>query len=94
MRGSHWRRRVAMLLALGALVVGMLAAPTASSAFTGHHCSKSSCRFFTSSYHTAVYYYDRQTCGEWKNLSNKYLQGFRSKKALKKHFDRKLHPPC
>ncbi len=37
---------------------------------------------FTSSYSTARYYYDRQTCDQWKSLSKKYLHGFKTKSAL------------
>lgn len=29
--------------------------------FTGHRCRIATCRFFTSSYSTAIYYYDRRT---------------------------------
>jgi hypothetical protein len=69
------------------------AAATAS--FTGHNCTISTCRFFTSSYSTAIYYYDRRTCDQWKSLSKKYLHGFRRARALLRVFpDRKLHPPC
>jgi len=63
--------------------------------FTGHHCKIATCRFFTSSYSTAIYYYDRRTCGQWKSLSKTYLHGFRRRAALLRVFpDRKLHPPC
>ena len=84
------------MLALSSLAAVVLSAglATPGEAFSGHHCSRSSCRYFTSSYSTAIYFYDRRTCDQWKDLSNKYLNGFRSKKALKRHFDRKLHAPC
>jgi hypothetical protein len=63
--------------------------------FTGHNCTISTCRFFTSSYSTARYYYDRRTCGQWKSLSKTYLHGFRRRAALLRVFpNRKLHPPC
>jgi hypothetical protein len=63
--------------------------------FTGHHCRIATCRFFTSSYSTAIYYYDRRTCGQWKSLSKTYLHGFRRRAALLRVFpDRNLHPPC
>jgi hypothetical protein len=63
--------------------------------FTGHRCRIATCRFFTSSYSTAIYYYDRRTCGQWKSLSKTYLHGFRRRAALLRVFpDRKLHPPC
>ncbi len=86
-------RAVATLALLAALAAAMLA-PASSTAFTGHHCSKRTCRYFTSSYRTAKYFYDRRTCDQWKNLDNRCLEGFRTKRALKRHFDRKLHPPC
>jgi hypothetical protein len=64
-------------------------------AFTGHNCSITTCRFFTSSYPTARYYYDRRTCSQWKSLSRTYLQGFNTKAALlAKYPNRRLHPPC
>jgi hypothetical protein len=63
-------------------------------AFTGHHCSISTCRFFTSSYSTAHYYYDRRTCDQWRSLTKTYLQGFKTRAALLNHYNRKLHPPC
>jgi len=66
-----------------------------ASAFTGHGCTRSTCRFFTSSYSTAKYYYDRQTCSQWKGLSSTYLHGFKSRTALHNWFpSRKLHAPC
>src|SRR5215217_7780100 len=88
------RRGLTSLLVLGALIAAMLAIPAASQAFTGHHCSKSTCRYFTSSYQTAKYYYDRRTCDQWKGLSNQYLHGFNSEKRLKRTFNRKKHSPC
>ena len=48
-------------------------------AFVGHGCSITTCRYFTSSYSTAIYFYDRTTCGQWKGLSRTYLNGFRTK---------------
>jgi hypothetical protein len=57
------------------VVVGLLAAfalPSLASAtplqanFVGAGCSISTCRYFTSSYSTAHYYYDRRTCSQWK----------------------------
>jgi hypothetical protein len=32
--------------------------------FTGHRCRIATCRFFTSSYSTVIYYYDRRICGQ------------------------------
>jgi hypothetical protein len=87
------KKMLALLVVAGALVMAIMAVPSAP-AFTGHHCSRSTCRFFTSSYPTAIYYYDRRTCDQWKDLSRKYLQGFKRRHALLKHYDRKLHPPC
>lgn len=64
--------------------------------FVGHGgCTISTCRYFTSSYHTAIYYYDRRTCDGWKSLSRKYLNGFKTVRGLHARFpNRKLHPPC
>jgi hypothetical protein len=90
---NRLRKGLATVLLLGALAVAMLAAPS-SPAFVGHHCNRKTCRFFTSSYSTAIYFYDRRTCDQWKELSNKYLRGFKHKRALKRHYDRRLHPPC
>jgi hypothetical protein len=76
-------------------VFGAAAPPNLpAAAFTGHNCRIATCRFFTSSYSTAHYYYDRRTCGQWRSLSRTYLQGFRSRTALLNHFHRRLHPPC
>ena len=87
------KRGLAAMLLVGALAVGMVAAPS-SPAFTGHHCSKRTCRYFTSAYSTARYFYDRRTCDQWKGLSNTYLRGFNSKRALKHHYRRTLHRAC
>jgi hypothetical protein len=82
---------VAVLTLSGA--VTLPAAP--AQAFTGHGCTITTCRFFTSSYSTAKYYYDRYTCDQWKSLSKAYLHGFKTKAALLAKFpSRKLHPPC
>jgi hypothetical protein len=67
---------------------------TPAQAFVGHHCKITTCRYFTSSYSTARYFYDRNTCDQWKGLSLTYLNGFRTKAALKARFHRKLHPRC
>ncbi len=87
------------LLALGLL--GVLAVPTvagatpARSSFVGTGCTISTCRYFTSSYHTARYFYDRRTCGQWKSLSKTYLYGFTTVKALHRQFPyRVLHAAC
>lgn len=63
--------------------------------FTGHKCTISTCRYFTSSYQTAHYYYDRDTCAQWKELSRTYLNGFNTVKSLHNHFPKRvLHAPC
>jgi hypothetical protein len=90
---ARFKKVLATGALLGAFVVAMLAAP-ASMAFHGHHCRVSTCSFFTSSYGTARYYYDVRTCDRWKGLSRSYLQGFKSRHALLRHYDRKLHRPC
>jgi hypothetical protein len=91
-------RQVLVRLALVACLAGggVAALPAApASAFTGHHCTIATCRYFTSSYSTARYFYDRQTCDQWKSLTSKYLHGFRTKVALHNKFpNRKLHAPC
>jgi hypothetical protein len=64
-------------------------------AFTGHGCKITTCRYFTSSYAGTKYFYDRTTCGQWKTLSRTYLQGFKTKTALKSAYPtRRLHAPC
>jgi hypothetical protein len=102
-------KRRAMAFLLVALLIGPAEAAVARAqqatprspqvvevaSFTGHRCRIATCRFFTSSYSTAIYYYDRRTCGQWKTLSKTYLHGFRRRAALLRVFpDRKLHPPC
>ena len=63
--------------------------------FVGSGCRISTCRYFTSSYSTARYYYDRRTCSQWKSLSNTYLRGFNTATALhNKYPKRVLHAPC
>ena len=63
--------------------------------FVGSGCSISTCRYFTSSYSTArYYYYDRRTCSQWKGLSRTYLRGFKTATALRQHYKRVLHPAC
>ncbi len=90
------KKTIAAVLATLILSFGSIAvAPNTAFAFTGHHCRISTCRFFTSSYYNARYYYDRRTCNQWKGLSLKYLQGFRRRAALLRHYpNRVLHPPC
>ena len=89
------RKTIATLAAAAVLSTGLvIATPTPALAFTGHGCRKSTCRFFTSSHYSAVYFYDRSTCDQWKGLSDTYLHGFRTKRALKNNFDRRLHAAC
>ena len=90
------RRILGFLVAASLLTPGAIAAtPTPAIAFTGHQCTKATCRYFTSSYSTARYYYDRRTCDQWKDLSNTYLHGFNTKNQLLNRFPhRKLHGPC
>jgi hypothetical protein len=89
------RRFVLIPLLAVALAVGSIgiSAPTVS-AFTGHGCTKATCSFFTSSYGTSKYYYRRCDSG-WRNLSNTYLHGFKTKTALLSAYPgRKLHKVC
>jgi hypothetical protein len=91
------RRRIVRLLLVTAIALpGTAALPAQpAAAFVGHGCTISTCRYFTSSYPTAKYFYDRRTCDQWKSLSRTYLHGFRTKTALHHKFpNRKLHPPC
>ncbi|MEA2677393.1 MAG: hypothetical protein QOJ81_1534 [Chloroflexota bacterium] len=83
---------IAAILALGLLATGPV---QIASAFTGHGCTKATCSFFTSSYAGTTYYYKRSTCGQWRSLSNTYLQGFKTSTALLASYPgRKLHKPC
>lgn len=92
MKRSLIRLMLVASLALGGSAV-LPVAP--AQAFVGHGCSITTCRYFTSSYSTAIYFYDRTTCGQWKGLSRTYLNGFRTKTALYDQFPRrKLHSPC
>lgn len=90
------RRKLATLAIVGTLALSAVTLSPAPQAlaFTGHHCSISTCKFFTSSYSTAVYYYNRSTCDQWRGLSRRYLNGFKTAHALKRQFHRRLHPPC
>jgi hypothetical protein len=87
---------VRLLLVASLAFTGTVALPASPAvAFTGHHCTITTCRFFTSSYYTARYYYDRRTCSQWKSLSRTYLQGFNTKAALLAKFPhRRLHAAC
>jgi hypothetical protein len=91
------RLRVVILALIAAMAIVAMpaAASTPQPAFVGHRCTIRTCRYFTSSYHTARYYYDRRTCNQWKSLSRKYLRGYRTVRRLHRDFPhRRLHPPC
>jgi hypothetical protein len=86
-------------LALIAISVALVIPGTAGARsfqphFVGSGCSISTCRYFTSSYSTARYYYDRRTCNQWKGLSRTYLRGFKTATALRQKYKRVLHAPC
>jgi hypothetical protein len=82
-------------MALSMVVGGLSIGAPSVAAFTGHGCTKATCHYFTSSYYTTKFYYNRSTCGEWKSLSTKYLQGFKTSSALLADYpDRKLHKRC
>ena len=89
-------RVLAMIAVSVAFVVPATAgARTLQPHFVGSGCSISTCRYFTSSYSTAHYYYDRRTCSQWKSLSNTYLRGFNTVTALHNKFPKRvLHAPC
>jgi hypothetical protein len=71
------------------------AAVNAQPGFVGYGCTINTCRYFTSSYHTAKYYYDRRTCSQWKSLSKTYLRGFTTVTKLHQYFPKRvLHPKC
>ncbi len=84
------RRLVLLLFVVSALAVAVV--PSAVPA-TGHGCKiNTTCKFFTSSYHTSKFFY-KKCDTQWKSLSKTYLHGFKTKTALKKQFpSRKLHP--
>jgi hypothetical protein len=83
---------VGLLLALS--MPGTANATPAHASFVGSGCSISTCRYFTSSYSTARYYYDRRTCSQWKGLSRTYLRGFKTATALRQKYKRVLHAAC
>ena len=95
--GRRMKKRILRLAPAVALLspTVVIATPTPASAFTGHHCRRATCTFFTSSYSNARYFYDRRTCDQWQDLSNTYLHGFNTRRALLRVFpDRRLHRPC
>jgi hypothetical protein len=74
--------------------IDVTATPVAPS-FIGHGCTISTCRFFTSSYHTARYFYDRRTCNQWKSLSRTYLRGYNTVLRLHQDFPNRVrHAAC
>jgi hypothetical protein len=80
---------IAFTLAVG----GLVTAPAPSvSAFTGHGCAKTTCKFFTSSSRSVRYYYKR--CDRWWNkIPDSYLHGFNTSRALLAAFpNHRLHP--
>lgn len=89
-------RVLALITVSVALVVPATAgARTLQPNFVGSGCSISTCRYFTSSYSTARYYYDRRTCSQWKSLSSTYLRGFTTVTALHNKFPKRvLHASC
>lgn len=90
-------RRLSILAAVLAALAfsGAASAQPRPSSFTGHNCTINTCRYFTSSYHTARYYYDRTTCSQWKSLSRVYLNGFNTVRSLHNHFPNRVrHAPC
>jgi hypothetical protein len=97
-QGTRRLRITNSLVALGLLVLlsvsSVVSLPTSAFAFSGYHCRISTCRFFTSSYYNAQYFYDRETCDQWEGLSRTYLEGFRTARALRSHFQRTLHASC
>jgi hypothetical protein len=85
----------ALAVSLALIVPATAGARTVQPNFVGSGCSISTCRYFTSSYSTARYYYDRRTCSQWKTLSTFYLRGFSTAAALhNKYPNRVLHAPC
>lgn len=83
---------VGLLLVLS--VPGTASATPVHANFVGSGCSISTCRYFTSSYSTARYYYDRRNCSQWKGLSRTYLRGFKTATALRQKYKRVLHAAC
>jgi|SRR6056297_2622686 len=50
-------------------------------------------KWYTSSYHSAKYYY-HESCEGWQELSEKYLQEYNTEEALLEEHDKELHPEC
>lgn len=49
--------------------------------------------WYTSSFHTAKYYY-HESCQGWQGLSESYLKVFNSEEELLNNYKRILHPDC
>ena len=62
---------VGLLLVLS--MPGTASATPAHANFVGSGCSISTCRYFTSSYSTAHYHYDRRTCRQWSSGSSEHI---------------------
>ena len=89
--------RVLALIAIGMALVAPATggARALQPSFVGSGCTISTCRYFTSSYSTAHYYYDRRTCSQWKSLTSTYLRGFKTVTALHSRYPKRiLHAPC
>jgi hypothetical protein len=90
------QRLLKLMLAAAMLAPAAVAAtPIEVAAFHGHGCTRRTCTYFTSSHRSTRYFYNRNTCAQWRSLSRTYLHGFRTKAALKHHFpSRRQHAPC
>jgi hypothetical protein len=73
-------KRIVCALALA--IGSVLAVPASSGAATGHGCTiGGTCRYYTSSYHTAYLIYAASN-PDWKSLSKTYLQGYATWSAV------------
>ena len=61
--------------------------------FDSSPSSDSNGKFYTSSHHSAKYYYP-EDCSDWKGLGPKYLKSFSSVKELQARYNRSLSPQC
>ena len=50
-------------------------------------------KWYTSSHHTARYYY-HESCQGWQRLSSTYLKVFNNETELLSRYNRTLHPDC
>lgn len=60
---------------------------------TSEPASASSGKYYTSSYHTAKYYYP-ENCSGWEGLSSTYLKSFNTLEELLATYSRTLSPQC